>query len=235
MTAPRFTWEFRQEDIARNLREQGPARFLRWPISAEALYSADPVLGQRRLDLLSPSLRPHVYRFSAGDPPGDGPFDWHLVIQAYHLDKLLQRGYDLRAADSIYEFGGGFGAMVLLLRRMGYNGRYVIQDLPELLQLQDYWLQTEGIRDNVVLTTRPIAGEYDLFISNCALNEATAAAVEGCWGNVMARAYEICYDRCWRPGIVEEMAALTKRRLLNWEHTIDTIFVNHAYWTGVCY
>jgi hypothetical protein len=236
--AERFTWEFRQEDVKRNIEAYGMENFLRWPVSAEALYSGDELYGHRRLDRLMRSehrLDRYVGRFNTGNPPNDGPLDMHMVVQAHHLMTLLDTGYTIPMQGTVYEFGGGFGAMVLLLRRIGFTGKYVIQDLPEMLRLQDYWLKGEGIRENVTLTTEPIAGEYDLFIANCSLSEANEDARSKVKDLVEAHAYEICYDRCWNKGTMATiMAEWVEGIPGQWKRVQDPIFSNHEYWVAKC-
>jgi hypothetical protein len=41
---------------------------------------------------------------------------------------------------SIFEFGGGYGAMAFMAYGMGFRGHYCIYDLPEFALLQQYYL-----------------------------------------------------------------------------------------------
>ena len=43
------------------------------------------------------------------------------------------------------EFGGGTGEQVAVFRDLGFAGRYVIQDLPPMLLLQQYALRYSGV------------------------------------------------------------------------------------------
>ncbi len=61
----------------------------------------------------------------------------NLIHQAYSLSQL---NLDISKLDTILEFGGGYGAMCLLCRRLGFKGRYIIYDLPEFSLLQQYYL-----------------------------------------------------------------------------------------------
>lgn len=65
----------------------------------------------------------------------------NLIHQMYHLWKWQQvTGRKIADLDMITEFGGGYGAMSLVARRMGFRGSYFIQDLPEFELLQEFFL-----------------------------------------------------------------------------------------------
>lgn len=95
----------------------------------------------------------------------------NLVHQAYHLfqfekfsDKLV---YDF---SSIFEFGGGYGAMAYIVKQLGFNGRYVIYDLPEISLIQRYYLSNIGLPDVECVDVLE-DGSYDLFIACYSLTE----------------------------------------------------------------
>src|SRR5262249_19041347 len=46
--------------------------------------------------------------------------------------------------DLVYEFGGGFGGLEVLSRALGFEGTYVIVDLPVVRALQRYYLTLAG-------------------------------------------------------------------------------------------
>lgn len=77
----------------------------------------------------------------------------NLIHQAYHLaqfeDKTQTRVSDM---NYVFEFGGGYGSMCRLLFNLGFQGTYVIFDLPPLSELQRYYLQSLG------LTVHPMVG-----------------------------------------------------------------------------
>jgi hypothetical protein len=49
-------------------------------------------------------------------------------------------GFEARSIDTVYEFGGGYGAFCLLMRRIAFSGEYNILDVPEMSALQRYYL-----------------------------------------------------------------------------------------------
>lgn len=65
----------------------------------------------------------------------------NLIHQAYHLlSWQITTGQRITNLNTIVEFGGGYGAMSLVTRRMGFYGAYFIKDLPEFEILQKYFL-----------------------------------------------------------------------------------------------
>lgn len=66
----------------------------------------------------------------------------NLIHQAYSLSQL---DLGISKLDAILEFGGGYGAMCLLCRRLGFKGRYIIYDLPEFSLLQQYYLSCYNV------------------------------------------------------------------------------------------
>jgi hypothetical protein len=69
-----------------------------------------------------------------------------VIWQASHL-LTFERVTGLRVEDMdlIVEFGGGYGNLCRLIHRLGFKGRYLIFDLPELLLLQGYFLRSENL------------------------------------------------------------------------------------------
>jgi hypothetical protein len=69
----------------------------------------------------------------------------NLVNQTYHLhqwERMTRRS--VKDLTTIVEFGGGYGAMSAICRRMGFEGKYYIYDLPEFCLLQEYYLSNLG-------------------------------------------------------------------------------------------
>ncbi len=78
--------------------------------------------------------------------------------------------------DSIIEFGAGFGSMARLVRALGFKGMYYIYDLPELVELQKYYLSKfniENYNKYVTWINNPQeACECDLLIGMWSLSES---------------------------------------------------------------
>jgi hypothetical protein len=79
------------------------------------------------------------------------------MSHCHHLAVLRDvTGRSVADLDLIVEFGGGFGGMEHLARTLGFEGRYVIIDLPVMRRLQDFYLSIEGAREvSECLTSLP--------------------------------------------------------------------------------
>jgi hypothetical protein len=237
----RFTWEFRQADITENIRTKGIQGFLSWPVSAESLYSADWNTAMRCLKALPVHLASKCYAFNTGCPPmaeptislNDNLLDPHLLLQAIHLNQLILDHISFSPSDTIYEFGGGFGSMALLLHRLGFRGRYIIQDLPELIQLQSYFLTQEGVT-NVEYTTETLPGAYTTFIANCSLSEVSPDLRESVFNAIDAQYYEICYQPSWdNINVAEHLAQLSSDKThILWHDFPSLTCPHHCYLIG---
>lgn len=121
-------------------------------------------------------------------------FDPNLIHQAYHLKQWLGRTrQDLTQMTSIIEFGAGYGAMALILHRLGYRGYYYIIDLPELIQLQKYYLgrvAPELAGRTFWLQSQPLSGmSCNLFIASHSLSEIPAEDRERLLSTVTAKEF----------------------------------------------
>jgi hypothetical protein len=76
----------------------------------------------------------------------------------------------LDVIDSIVEFGGGYGTMACIARKLGFTGEYIIYDFPEFSALQDYYLSNVGIEASCV-TEFPCC-HYDMLIALWSISES---------------------------------------------------------------
>jgi len=94
--------------------------------------------------------------------------------RVYHLAHLIKCGYTpekLANLDTILEFGAGIGEMAEIIFKLGFKGKYVIYDFPEVSNLQKYLHKTLNL-NNISYT-----GDYndlkpvDLCIGTWSLTE----------------------------------------------------------------
>ncbi len=70
----------------------------------------------------------------------------NLAHQAYHLLQWERHtGLRVEQLSRIVEVGGGYGACARVCRALGFTGAYVIYDLPEMVELQRYYLDRCGV------------------------------------------------------------------------------------------
>lgn len=88
-------------------------------------------------------------------------------------------GLDITLQEFILEFGGGHGGMCRLLHRLGFQGTYVIYDLPAVVLLQQYYLTENGIEkvestwdfDALPLYVAEHLAKKSIFIATWSLSE----------------------------------------------------------------
>ena len=148
------TWRGFSDELARHAVADDPREFLQWPVVRKSMfvsnarYIADewrylrglPEWGARWRDALreSPIGRPRPYpRY----PKSSG----NLIHHAYSVARFeLETGIKVSDLGLVYEFGGGYGSMARLFRQLGFQGVYLIQDLPAFSALQRFYLGSLG-------------------------------------------------------------------------------------------
>lgn len=199
--APRFTWNFRQKDIVRKIIEEGGLdNFLNWPVSAEALYA-----GVTHKTIQEYGLLPQRYRHMAADPrfppaPGrltpEGASGTYIrqMFLAYMFEKHASRSW--WNVESVYEVGGGYGAMRVILRRLGFAGKYTVLDLPALHIVRNWYLYNAGILcdwEEDIAADRDV----DVMIASHSLCEMSIHRREEILSRVSARYYLISFSKYW--------------------------------------
>jgi hypothetical protein len=94
----------------------------------------------------------------------------HHRYHIYTFEHITQK--KVKNFDNILELGGGYGNMARLIHRMGFDGCYSIDDLPEFCTLQEYYLDHHKVKVN----WHPnLKDHYDLFIATWSLSEIPIA------------------------------------------------------------
>jgi hypothetical protein len=139
----------------------------------------------REDDVGCPNLASIDFRTSAN-------LAWHVYALANHAKTV---GKPLWESSNVVEWGGGYGSMARIIRRMRPDVTYTILDLPEILALQYVYLAsvfgesavsvstpTSGLlreKVNLVPSSAVLDGlvaiEADAFLSTWALSESPAA------------------------------------------------------------
>lgn len=163
-------WDFWRHDLWDRAQADDAANFMKWPaVYATMLVNHFPI-GHQLLYLQEDWER---WERVVSDPTSESN-QRNLINQAYHL-KLWEdtTGRRVRELHSIFEFGGGYGAMALVAQRAGFRGVYAIHDLPEFALLQDWWLGNQP--EAVPVTHLPGPVEADLFIAIYSISETPPA------------------------------------------------------------
>lgn len=74
----------------------------------------------------------------------------NLIHCAYHLAKFENtNGKNVKNFDFIFEYGGGYGGLCLLIHNLGFKGKYIIYDFPILCALQSFFLKMNRVKKGV--------------------------------------------------------------------------------------
>lgn len=88
----------------------------------------------------------------------------HLIVNGYTPEKL-------QSMETIIELGAGIGEMADVVYKLGFKGKYIIYDFPEISKIQR-WYHTQLGHYNVVYTDKVEELEHaDLLIATWSLTE----------------------------------------------------------------
>ena len=148
-------WEYWRYELWRHVMQgDDPARFFSWPCIYHTMLVNHwkEAVWYEYMSLLTdaaPSFEA-VWEKAILMPPigndyqAETEYSRNLIHQAYHIQQFLQTTgitlTELCRFGSIIEIGGGYGAMALVLQRLGYQGKVILYDWPEFLLLQRYFL-----------------------------------------------------------------------------------------------
>src|SRR3990167_4840179 len=152
--APDWTWPRHRLEMRKHVANGDDVReFTRWSTVYATMFVGDiPEVNGMMRDLIAENnfmrWKTAVTEDTYGCPSRlkQYPFtSGNLVRQAYDLLQFEKvTGIKTETLERIVEFGGGYGAMSAVVRRLGFTGDYYIYDLPEFLILHEYYLSNLG-------------------------------------------------------------------------------------------
>lgn len=210
------TWAEIRDRLVDRLFNDDPREFLTWQVVHEALFRATFFRMSDWIDVEYEALRARpawrsrwaaaITEDPAGCPPrwsGNPETSANLIHHAYHLLRFEQfAGRSVGDLDEIVEFGGGYGSMARLARRLGFGGRYHIHDFPELNALQRYFLRSVDLTRGLETADRTSfgndieavpprdGGSTRLFIATWSLSE-TPLEVRDAWSEAIAASTDV--------------------------------------------
>lgn len=195
-----YTWERHRQSFRRHVREDDPEKFLRWSTSVATMFVGNAPYVKHELDTFGNKWKKAAEEVWFGDPVPYKYARWtsgNFIHMAYHL-RMFERlsWYLVENLGSVYEFGGGYGAMAVVARQAGFGGEYVIQDLPELSLLQRYYLSNVGVEAELVVDL-PESRDFDLFVACFSLSEVDVDTREYILDNVSATTYLFAFQHVW--------------------------------------
>jgi hypothetical protein len=240
--APRFSWLRNRREIQNHVgKGDDPEQFLNWstirgtmfvgetkPIEAKYNYLLERGLFRR----YKKAIREHNF----GGPSRlsyDNRTSGNILNQAYHLSRL-EDAFSIKVENfhRIVEFGGGYGAMCAVVKRLGFEGEYHIFDLPELAVLQEYYLtnidiEYENIYHRIIEDGNRFdipPQDVDLFIACYSLSEAPEQIRKPFFGTVRAKYVMVVHQSSFNQ---ENLTEYFDKFVTSWEHLYDwTVYVD---------
>lgn len=120
-------------------------RFLHWPLIIGTMFYRPPPDELAYLQRLPtwPFVRELIKDPGVGGAELDPALrtNGNIIHHAYSIFRFESATrHELAGGGTILEVGGGYGNFCRLLVKRGFTGSYVIYDLPEFLQLQEWYL-----------------------------------------------------------------------------------------------
>ena len=178
-TAPRFSWLRRRIELRKDILKKDVDNFLHWPTMIESMFVGNAPYTPIQYEQLTDRYKSVIIEPEVGNPQLfriDGlATSGNLIHQAFSIMQFEnEMGVRVEDLDSIVEFGGGYGAMALIVHRLGFEGLYIIQDFPEMILLQEWYLsQVLDDISNIDFLDELVVYEADLLIALCSLSEVS--------------------------------------------------------------
>lgn len=239
-------WSGYLHSFRKHVENDDIKEFLRWPTIRAVMFVGNVEWVHDEVDALmgGPLTWPrwrHAIREDSFGTPARLPWmletSGNMIHQAYHLFQWEQTtGKTVDGLNRIVEFGGGYGAMARIIRRLGFKGEYIIYDLPELAALQSYYLSNVGVPSTIHVTNgndfhEP--PEADLLISCYSLGEAPAGLRDAFLEHPF-RSYLIASQDEWEDRNLYEFfnGFMDVHPELKWKTWPNPFLGGHYYWMG---
>lgn len=174
-------WKLQHQDLINNEKKYGKDNLLEWPVLKKTMIANNQIWAEAELYELQKYTKHKRWQNvidKASDKVGNPQNNFNVIHLVHHIAKFeLLSGVGVDDLDCIFEFGGGYGCMCKLIHYLGFNGEYIIYDLPTFVKIQEFYLNNFNIKvrllshiDQPKLKTVKANGK-SLFISTWALSE----------------------------------------------------------------
>jgi hypothetical protein len=161
------TWNENSQKVCALVLTKNPEGFLRWPLIQYTMFvNNSPIIIKEFNYLRHHKDWQHVWKKAISEAKVGHPTPFilfpksspNLIHNAYHVarfqDKLKVR---IKDVNLVVEFGGGYGGLCRLFYNLGFNGTYVIFDLPVFSDLQVFYLKMLGLNASLDLNVQGIS------------------------------------------------------------------------------
>src|SRR6266436_1763512 len=194
-------WAQFQKRLRSLVLSRDPREFLSWDVISKTMFLVfSPYAVRELIHLMRRNNWNSRWKDALQESPVGRPAPFllypqtsaNLIHDAYNLYAFQEAtGLVPEQFHNILEFGGGYGSMCRLLFNLGFDGRYVIYDLPTFSNLQSYYLNSLGIpvlsrssfagseqgvalvssEEDLVLSAEPFTKQRSLFIAAWSISE----------------------------------------------------------------
>ncbi len=147
-------WLDNMKLLSELVASEDPRNFLQWNIIKRTMEVGDADFLATELNFLRQNTNWSRWEkairevavgaptFSTIYPASSG----NLIHHAYHVAQFEDKcGEQINNYECIFEFGGGYGGMYRLVHNLGFEGKYIIFDLPAFSALQRYYIKNIGL------------------------------------------------------------------------------------------
>ena len=155
------SWARHRRAMRHHVEKSVPEELCRWSTIQAGIYVGETQATADQYNYLIARPRFGQYKIGMTESTFGAPTPTSMASYAsgysIHLTMHLAKWEEctwrkIEYLNTIVEFGGGYGLMCAIARRMGFTGQYVIADFPEMCLLQEYYLGNLGYE----VDTRPI-------------------------------------------------------------------------------
>ena len=202
------SWIEKQEIIANRFKSDDISRFLHWPTVRGTMHIN---YLESIISMELPIVQNHWSNWQEicqapplGSPSYDTEFDGvtcHYIHQAYLVARYeMETGNKIQDMSKICEYGPGYGAMPIILSRVGFSGKYYLHDIPGTVNLSAYYL----LKNAPVNFRWQLGIPYmsDLVIAVHSLNESSKECRDRFWNSLYTDKAFVVYseaDGQWKP------------------------------------
>lgn len=178
-----YSWDANRGHIRRELLTDDPAQFLKFATIKKTMFVGNAPYVELLLGQLMTSGQWQRWHDALIDPgfgnppryPGFRESSGNYIRLGFILHLFEKTtGVNLADLNFIVELGAGYGALPVILSRLGFKGTYIIVDLPEMCALQSFYLSNVDLQNVEVLHfTNPnlVKDHFDLYIALWSLSE----------------------------------------------------------------
>jgi len=148
-------WLDTHERLCECILHEDPREFLRWDVVSKTMSVAFAGYIQQELDYLKtrPDWKtrwsPSIVESAVGHPIPYWKYprsSGNLIHHACHVAQFEEKtGSAVHDIKFVFEFGGGYGSLCRLFHNLGFQGPYLIFDLPGFSALQQFYLKSSGV------------------------------------------------------------------------------------------